>query len=292
MPFAAAFAASAAADAEEMQFADEVGVAAALLVVALGAAALVAAAVVLCGDVVLFEEALAAAFELVVAETFSTLALVRAAVAGATVLVVVVVSDDPKIHVQTPFSQPQNPPLVLEADALGLADAEALPAAVDVVDVVDVVEPLVVAGAVVLRVCALAEAETLGVGVLLVADALGDELDELEALVELAFVPAALEADCVDEHTVGKGSALVPGLAAIAGAAANATPTRAIIALGTPIAVIRRRERSAWARRRWERAVAGTDHSCSVVGSVPFGPVGPEWAACSMIWVFSVYSAA
>ena len=285
MPFAAAFAASAAADAEEMQFADEVGDATALLVVALGVAALVAAAVVLCDDVVLFEEALAPAFELVVAETFSTLALVRAAVAGATVLVVVVVSDEPKIHVQTPFSQPQNPPPVLLAEALGLADAEALPVAVDVVDVVAVVELLVVAGAVVLRVCALAEAETLGVGVLLVADALGEELDEL------ALVLAALEADCVDEHTVGKGSALLLGLAAIAGAAANATPTRAIIALGTPIAVIRRRERSAWARRRWERAVAGTDHSCSVVGSVPFGPVGPEWAACSMIWVFSMYSA-
>jgi hypothetical protein len=284
VPFAAAFAASAAADAEEMQFADEVGVAAALLVVALGAAALVAAAVVFCDDVVLFEEALALAFELVVAETFSALALVRAAVAGATVLVVVVVSDEPRIHVQTPFSQPQNPPLVLLAEALGLADAEAVPVAVDVVDVVELL--LVVAGAVVLTVCALAEAVALGVGVLLVADALGDELDEL------ALALAALEADCVDEHTVGKGSALLLGLAAIAGAAANATPTRATIALGTPMAVIRRRETSAWARRRWERAVTGTDHSCSVVGSVPFGPVGPEWAACSMTWVFSVYSAA
>jgi hypothetical protein len=139
-----------------------------------------------------------------------------------------------------------------------------------------------------LTVCALAEAaevDALGVGVLLVADALGDALDEL------ALALAALDADCVDEHTVGKGSALLLGLAAIAGAAANATPTRAIIALGTPIAVIRRRERSVWARRRWERAVAGTDHSCSVVGSVPFGPVGPGCAACSMIWVFSVYSA-
>jgi hypothetical protein len=263
-----------------MQFADEVGVAAALLVVALGAAALVAAAVVLCDDVVLFEEALALAFELVVAATFSTLALVRAAVAGATVLVVVVVSDEPRIHVQTPFSQPQNPPPVLLAEALGLADAEALPVAVDVVELP------VVAGAVVLTVCALAEAVALGVGVLLVADALGDALDEL------ALALAALEADCVDEHTVGKGSALLLGLAAIAGAAANATPTRATIALGTPMAVKRRRERSVWARRRWERAVAGTDHSCSVVGSVPFGPVGPGWAACSMIWVFSVYSAA
>jgi hypothetical protein len=130
------------------------------------------------------------------------------------------------------------------------------------------------------------EAVALGVGVLLVADALGD------ALEELALALAALEADCVDEHTVGKGSALLLGLAAIAGAAANATPTRATIALGTPMAVNRRRERSVWARRRWERAVTGTDHSCSVVGSVPFGPVGPEWAACSMTWVFSVYSAA
>jgi hypothetical protein len=285
VPFAAAFAASAAADAEEMQFADEVGVATALLVVALGDAALVVAAVVFCDDVVLFEEALALAFELVVAAAFSTLALVRAAVAGATVLVVVVVSDEPRIHVQTPFSQPQNPPPVLLAEALGLADAEALPVAVDVVDVVDVVELLVVDGAVVLIVCALAEAVARGVGVLLVADALGDALDEL------ALALAALEADCVDEHTVGKGSALLLGLAAIAGAAANATPTRATIALGTPMAV-RRRERSVWARRRWERAVAGTDHSCSVVGSVPFGPVGPGWAACSMIWVFSVYSAA
>lgn len=283
MPFAAAFAASAAADAEEMQFADEVGVATALLVVALGDAALVVAAVVFRDDVVLFDEALALAFELVVAATFSTLALVRAAVAGATVLVVVVVSDEPRIHVQTPFSQPQNPPPVLLAEALGLADAEAVPVAVDVVDVVEL---LVVAGAVVLIVCALAEAVALGVGVLLVADALGDALDEL------ALALAALEADCVDEHTVGKGSALLPGLAAIAGAAANATPTRATIALGTPMAVKRRRERSVWARRRWERAVAGTDHSCSVVGSVPFGPVGPGWAACSMIWVFSVYSAA
>lgn len=283
MPFAAAFAASAAADAEEMQFADEVGVATALLVVALGDAALVVAAVVFRDDVVLFEEALALAFELVVAATFSTLALVRAAVAGATVLVVVVVSDEPRIHVQTPFSQPQNPPPVLLAEALGLADAEAVPVAVDVVDVVEL---LVVAGAVVLIVCALAEAVALGVGVLLVADALGDALDEL------ALALAALEADCVDEHTVGKGSALLPGLAAIAGAAANATPTRATIALGTPMAVKRRRERSVWARRRWERAVAGTDHSCSVVGSVPFGPVGPGWAACSMIWVFSLYSAA
>ena len=283
MPFAAAFAASAAADAEEMQFADEVGVATALLVVALGDAALVVAAVVFRDDVVLFDEALALAFELVVAATFSTLALVRAAVAGATVLVVVVVSDEPRIHVQTPFSQPQNPPPVLLAEALGLAVAEALPVAVDVVDVVEL---LVVAGAVVLIVCALAEAVALGVGVLLVADALGDALDEL------ALALAALEADCVDEHTVGKGSALLPGLAAIAGAAANATPTRATIALGTPMAVKRRRERSVWARRRWERAVAGTDHSCSVVGSVPFGPVGPGWAACSMIWVFSVYSAA
>jgi hypothetical protein len=54
VPFAAAFAASAAADAEEMQFADEVGVATALLVVALGDAALVVAAVVFCDDVVLF----------------------------------------------------------------------------------------------------------------------------------------------------------------------------------------------------------------------------------------------
>lgn len=284
MPFAAAFAASAAADAEEMQFADEVGVATALLVVALGDAALVVAAVVFRDDVVLFEEALALAFELVVAATFSTLALVRAAVAGATVLVVVVVSDEPRIHVQTPFSQPQNPPPVLLAEALGLGDAEALPVAVGVVDVV---EPLpLVAGAVVLRVCALAEAVALAVGVLLVADALGDALDEL------ALALAGLEADCVDEHTVGKGSALLLGLAAIAGAAANATPTRATIALGTPMAVKRRRERSVWARRRWERAVAGTDHSCSVVGSVPFGPVGPGWAACSMIWVFSVYSAA
>lgn len=279
MPFAAAFAASAAADAEEMQFADEVGVATALLVVALGDAALVVAAVVFRDDVVLFEEALALAFELVVAATFSTLALVRAAVAGATVLVVVVVSDEPRIHVQTPFSQPQNPPPVLLAEALGLADAEAVPVAVDVVDVVEL---LVVAGAVVLIVCALAEAVALGVGVLLVADALD----------ELALALAALEADWVDEHTVGKGSALLPGLAAIAGAAANATPTSATIALGTPMAVKRRRERSVWARRRWERAVAGTDHSCSVVGSVPFGPVGPGWAACSMIWVFSVYSAA
>jgi hypothetical protein len=284
VPFAAAFAASAAADAEEMQFADEVGVATALLVVALGDAALVVAAVVFRDDVVLFEEALALAFELVVAATFSTLALVRAAVAGATVLVVVVVSDEPRIHVQTPFSQPQNPPPVLLAEALGLGDAEALPVAVGVVDVV---EPLpLVAGAVVLRVCALAEAVALAVGVLLVADALGDALDEL------ALALAGLEADCVDEHTVGKGSALLLGLAAIAGAAANATPTRATIALGTPMAVKRRRERSVWARRRWERAVAGTDHSCSVVGSVPFGPVGPGWAACSMIWVFSVYSAA
>src|SRR5579862_5669683 len=121
-----------------MQFADEVGVAAALLVVALGDAALVvvAAAVGLC------EEALALAFELVVAATFCTLAPARPAVAGATVWVVVVVFVEPKIHVHTPFSQPQNPPPVLLAEALGLAEAEALPVAVVPVVPVDVVELL------------------------------------------------------------------------------------------------------------------------------------------------------
>jgi hypothetical protein len=74
VPFAAAFLARAAADAEEMQFAVDVGDALALLVVALGVAALVVEVVVF-ESLLLFEEPLdelVVLFELVTAETFFT----------------------------------------------------------------------------------------------------------------------------------------------------------------------------------------------------------------------------
>jgi hypothetical protein len=295
VPFAAALALSAAAEAEEMQFCDGVGDAAALLVVALGAAAALVAAVVVFDPLPLFAEPVdesppdvpVAVLEPVAAETLSILVVlcVVVAVAGTIVCVVVeVLSDAPVIQVHTPLSQPQKPPSELPvAEALGLAEAEEPLAGAD-----DLPALLVAAaGAVVCALCALGDADVvdgLGVGLPLVADALGDGV-ALEVLGD-----ALAEADCVDVHTVGKGSALL-GFAAMAGAAANATPTRATTALGTPTAAIRRRERSAWARRRWERAVTGTDHSCSVVGSVPCGPDSPTRAACSMTWVFSAYSA-
>jgi hypothetical protein len=201
----------------------------------------------------------------------------------------------PKIQVQMPLSQPQNPPPSVEvAEALGLGEAEAgvearggellVEAGAPEVGVALVVPPADVAGGGALGTLpapadfwTLFAFATVPVGL---AEGLAVLLVLPEGLAEgLALV--APGADWPEAQTVGNGRAgAVLSVAAMAGAAANAPAMIAAIALGTAMAVTRRRE----------RAVEATDHSSSLL--VPAGGSGPSGrAACSMMWVFSSYAA-
>jgi hypothetical protein len=155
---------------------------------------------------------------------------------------------------------------------LGLAEAEPVPVVPGDGEVVALPPPGVPVAEPVGLV--LGEAVVLPVAV---GEGLVELVDGLADVLPLAVVPGV----CPEEQTVGNGSDGV-GLAAMAGAAAKAPAVRTATALGTAIAVIRRRERT----------VGATDHSCSVVGSGAAGAAWSERAACSMIWVFSPYSAA